>query len=142
MQSTLIGQFTFSGGPVLKSVEYLAVGITAMFWTLSTTTILKFCLPTQFCFLVSHKTGLEPAGFHGSYKSGYVEARVNQPPWLHQLAVLSTGWAGWFASFSFTYLPYVNQHSTTVNLFWLLTFDHLFSIPIFFQPWPAYYPPT
>ncbi len=53
-------------------------------------------------------------------------ARVNQPPWLHQLAVLSIGWAGWFASFSFTSLPYVNQHSTTVNLFWLLTFDHFF----------------
>jgi len=28
-----------------KSVEYLAVGITAIFWTLSTTTNLKFCLP-------------------------------------------------------------------------------------------------
>jgi hypothetical protein len=60
-------------------------------------------------------------------------ARVNQPPWLHQLAVLSIGWAGWFASFSFTSLPYVNQHSTTVNLFWLLTFDHLFFIAIFFS---------
>jgi hypothetical protein len=71
-------------------------------------------------------------------------AKVNQqPPWLHQLAVLSIGWAGWFASFSFTSLPYVNQHSTTVNLFWLLTFHHLFfSLPIFSQPWPPYYPPT
>jgi hypothetical protein len=53
-------------------------------------------------------------------------ARVNRPSWLHQLAVLSIGWAGWFASFSFTSLPYVNRHSTTVNLFWLLTFDHFF----------------
>jgi hypothetical protein len=69
-------------------------------------------------------------------------ARLNQPPWLHQLAVLSIGWAGWFASFSFTSLPYVNQHSTTVNLFWLLTFHHFFSLPFFSQPWPPYYPPT
>jgi hypothetical protein len=52
-------------------------------------------------------------------------ARVNQSPRLHQLAVLSIGWAGWFVSFSFVSLPYVNQHSTTVNLFWLLSFDHL-----------------
>jgi hypothetical protein len=32
------------------------------------------------------------------------------------------GWMdGWFAS-----SPYLNQHSVTLNLFWLLTFDHFF----------------
>ncbi len=56
-----------------------------------------------------------------------VRVRVNQPPnpqCLHQLAFLSIGWASWFASFSFVSLPSVNKHSTTLNLFWLLTFDH------------------
>ncbi len=38
------------------------------------------------------------------------------------LAVLSIGWVGWFTSFSFTSLPYINQHSTSFNLVWLLTF--------------------
>jgi hypothetical protein len=28
--------------------------------------------------------------------------------------------------FSSASLPYVNQRSTTVNLFWLLSFDHCF----------------
>jgi hypothetical protein len=39
---------------------------------------------------------------------------------------------GWMiVLFSFAFLPYVNQHSATVNLFWLLIFDHLFfSLPI------------
>jgi hypothetical protein len=35
---------------------------------------------------------------------------------------------GWMICLFFIHrftLPYVNQHSTTVNLFWLLTFDHL-----------------
>ncbi len=65
--------------------------------------------------------------FSASTVAAYIfTARVNQPPWLRHLAVLSLEWAGWFASFSFTSLPYVNQHSTTVNLFWLLTFDHSF----------------
>jgi len=53
-------------------------------------------------------------------------ARVNQPPWFHQLAVPSIGWAGWFVSFSFISLPYINQNSMIVNLFWLRTFDHFF----------------
>jgi len=62
-------------------------------------------------------------------------ARVNQPSWLHQLAVLSIGWAGWFASFSFTSLPYVNQHSTTVNLFLAADlWPFFFSLTIFPNP--------
>jgi hypothetical protein len=40
--------------------------------------------------------------------------------------------------------PYVYQHCTTVNLFWLLTFDPPFFFlgPFFSQPWLPYYPPT
>jgi hypothetical protein len=49
IESTVIGQFTSSGGPVLNSVLYLAVAMTTMFWTLSTTTNLKFC-PSNFVF--------------------------------------------------------------------------------------------
>ncbi len=56
------------------------------------------------------------------------------------------GWAGWFAFFSLTSLSYVNQYSTTVNLFWLLTFDHFFFHCQFFpKPYlhithpPSYY---
>jgi len=36
-------------------------------------------------------------------------ARVNQPPWLHQLVILSIGCAGWFAYFSLTSLPYITN---------------------------------
>jgi hypothetical protein len=46
--------------------------------------------------------------------------------------------------FSSSSWPCVNQHCTTVNLFWLLTFDLLpvFILGVFFpQPW-LYYPPT
>jgi hypothetical protein len=50
------------------------------------------------------------------------------------LAVLSIGWAGFFASFSFVSLPYGNQHSTTVNPFWLLTFDHFLRCQNFPNP--------
>jgi len=41
--------------------------------------------------------------------------------WLHQLAIMSTGWALCFSS---TSSPYINQHSTIVNFFayWPLTF--------------------
>jgi hypothetical protein len=35
--------------------------------------------------------------------------------------------------FSSASLPYVNQHSTTLNLFWLLTFDLLSPLLIFFS---------
>jgi hypothetical protein len=40
--------------------------------------------------------------------------------------------------------PSVNQHRTTVNFFWLLTFGFFlpFSWPFFLQPWPQYYPLT
>jgi hypothetical protein len=40
-------------------------------------------------------------------------------------------WAGWSVSFPFVFLPYVNQHSITVNLFWLLTFDLFFVVNFF-----------
>jgi hypothetical protein len=43
------------------------------------------------------------------------------------------GWMIFLSSFAS--LPYVNQHSITVNLFWLLTFDPFyFALPIFSQP--------
>jgi hypothetical protein len=44
--------------------------------------------------------------------------------------------------FSSIFWPYVNQHCTIDNLFWLRTIDLLFLWPHFFQPWPQYYPQT
>ncbi len=58
-------------------------------------------------------------------------AKVNQPPWLHQLAIMSIGCVRQFTFFSSASLPYVNQHSTIVNLFWLLAFDHIFCCHFF-----------
>jgi len=53
----------------------------------------------------------------------FSKARVNQPPWLHQLAILSIRWAGWFTSLSFTSLLY-------------LTLTNILPQSIFFGYWP------
>jgi len=45
---------------------------------------------------------------HVSSSTCIIPTRVNQPLWLHQLAVLSIGWAGWFVSFSSASLPLTN----------------------------------
>jgi hypothetical protein len=59
-----------------------------------------------------------------------IPVRVNQPPWLHQLAILSTGWATFFHPVPDTT---VNQHWTTVKPFQLPTFDFSFQ-SLFSQP--------
>jgi hypothetical protein len=51
---------------------------------------------------------------------------------MHHFVVLFIGWVAFFPSGSW---PSVNQHSTTVNFFWLLTFGLLyFSWLFFFNP--------
>lgn len=65
-------------------------------------------------------------------------AKVNQPPWLHQLVVLSIGWVGWFIFF-FIHLFYRTLTSILPQSI-VLAADLL--LPIFSQPWSPYYPPT
>jgi hypothetical protein len=55
-------------------------------------------------------------------------ARVNQHPPVHQLAVLSIGWAAFLHSVPG---PVLTQHCTTVNLFGLLTFDPFYFLGVF-----------
>ncbi len=65
-------------------------------------------------------------------------ARVNRPPWLHQLAVLSTGWAVFF-------ICLFTPHSSTFycsQVFCLLSFDPFFLGQFFPNPDPPYHPPT
>jgi len=70
---------------------------------------------------------MQQCGAHGflSYLDG---AKVNQHPPVHQLAVLSMGWAAFFHSVS---NPMLTQHCNTVNFLgcWLLT---LFICWVFF----------
>jgi hypothetical protein len=56
-------------------------------------------------------------------------ARVNQHPQIHQLAVLSIGWAAFFHP-----VPDPSLTLSTLNLFWLLTFDPFSFGVLFFQP--------
>ncbi len=58
-------------------------------------------------------------------------ARANQHPPVHQLAVLFIGWAAFLHPLLD---PVLTQHSTTVNLFGLLTFDLFFCVWFFSNP--------
>jgi hypothetical protein len=60
-----------------------------------------------------------------------VMTKVHQHSPVHQLAILSIGWAAAF--FHLALEPCFNQHCSTINLFWLLTFDSFFD-HFFFQP--------
>ncbi len=88
------------------------------------------------CFHVSFKS----VGYHSSSGEQHhlvadtknvCWATVIWPPWLHQLAVLSIGDE---LCFVIRLSPYVNHHSTTINLFCLLTFDLFVCGPIFLNP--------
>jgi hypothetical protein len=59
-------------------------------------------------------------------------ARVNQPPRLHKLVVLSIGWMGCVFHLHF----YITLTNILLQLmfFLLLTFDHSFLLLIFSQP--------
>jgi hypothetical protein len=70
-----------------------------------------------------------------TYQSGtgieYISlARVNQHPPVHQLAVLSIGWAAFPHPVP---NPVLTQDCTTVNVFGLLTFDPSYFL-VFFLP--------
>jgi hypothetical protein len=56
-------------------------------------------------------------------------ARVNQHPPVHQLAILSIGWAAFLHPVP---NPVLTQHSTTINLFGMLTFDPFYFFGCFF----------
>ncbi len=105
-------------------------------WKLSTVT------GTGLVHMVVHTSGswdiLDPLCFN----SPPPPSPWNQHPPVHQLAVLSIHTMSCISSSSFW--PCVNQHCTTVNLFWLLIVDlhpPLLFLGVFSQPCP-YYPPT
>jgi hypothetical protein len=68
-------------------------------------------------------------GPHNSVTTLMKMARVNQHPPVHQLAILSIGWAAFFHPVPDSLST---QHCTTVNLFGLLTFDTFFFWGVFF----------
>jgi hypothetical protein len=67
-----------------------------------------------------------------------VKAKVNQPPWLYQLAVLSIGWAGWLSFFhSPFYLMLTNIQPQSIFFgWWSLT---IFFFHCQFFPNPAFH---
>jgi len=60
------------------------------------------CFPAKgrACLELRTMNNTDPGeGWGRGKQENLMKARVNQPPWLHQFAVLSIGWAGWFAIF-------------------------------------------
>jgi len=77
-------------------------------------------------FIISKSGTIGP---HNSVTTLMKMAKVNQHPPLHQLAILSIGWA---ACLHPVPDPVLTQHCTTVNLFGLLTFDPFYFWDVFF----------